>query len=185
MTESLAAEFEERCEADSDIVDHLPYLYGTVRRYPNARVLELGVRRGNSTSALLAGADLVDGHVWSADIAWPEVPEWWVLTGRWSFYHGDDLDPRISGVLPDEVDVLFLDTGHTYADTVAELRAYVPRVVPGGTVLCHDTEWTYEHGAPEDGPPFPVAAALDTYCEETGMTWTNRSGCFGLGVMVR
>src|SRR5690348_17788993 len=36
-------------------------------------------------------------------------------------------------------DVFFLDTSHEYDHTLAELRAYMPRVAPGGVALFHDT----------------------------------------------
>jgi predicted ThiF/HesA family dinucleotide-utilizing enzyme len=84
------------------------------------------------------------------------------------------------------VDLLFIDTSHYYEHTLQELRTYVPRVRPGGTVLMHDTELTREQitayeGRALDGPGIPVAQALDDYCAETGLTWTNTAGCFGLG----
>jgi cephalosporin hydroxylase len=181
----LALEFQQRQSRWSDIQDHLPTLYETVLRYPSARVLELGTRDGVSTAAFLAAAEQVDGHVWSVDIVPPGVPPWWAETGRWMLTVGDDVDPAVAAAQPAEVDVLFIDTSHTFDQTVAELRLYVPRVVAGGTVLLHDTEL--------DGPdrgyilpggtdvPFPVARALDAFCAESGLAWTNRSGCYGLG----
>lgn len=174
-------EYLRRCGEGSDIVDHLPTLFDTVCRYPGARVVELGVRSGNSTAALLAAADEVDGHVWSVDIEWPHVPEWWTGNGRWTLVVGDDL--TVAHSMPDEIDVLMIDTSHYYGHTLDELRAYVPRVVPGGTVLCHDTELASPYGAPWDDPPFPVARALDDYCAESGLSWRNITGCNGLGVL--
>jgi len=55
---------------------------------------------------------------------------------------------------------------------------------PGGVVLCHDVELTIgqmiaygEPGAANDadGPERPVAAALDVYCKETGLSWTRQA----------
>lgn len=179
----LRAEYEARAHTPSDIVEHLPKLHAAVERYTRPRVLELGVRSGNSTSAFLAAAGLVHGHVWSVDVTEPAVPEWWRDTGRWTLTVGNDLDPQVLAAQPGAVDVLFIDTSHTYEDTMAELAAYVPRVRPGGTVLCHDTELERPEQAPADGPPFPVARALDAYCEQVGLTWVNRTGCYGLGVI--
>jgi hypothetical protein len=28
-----------------------------------------------------------------------------------------------------------------------------------------------------------VSAAIEAWCAETGRTWTNRTGCYGLGVI--
>lgn len=178
----LADEYTRRCQEDSDIVDHLPFLYDTVCRYPEAVVLEFGVRTGNSTAAFLAAAEAVEGHVWSVDVAKPHIPGWWAETGRWTLKVGNDTSQEIADAVPAEVDVLFIDTSHAYEHTLQELELYVPRVKPGGVVLCHDTELKEPEGCPTD-PAFPVAKALDDYCEQTGMTWNNRSGCYGLGVL--
>jgi cephalosporin hydroxylase len=140
-----------------------------------------------STAAFLAGAEKVDGHVWSVDIAPPGVPPWWAETGRWTLTVGDDIDPAVADAQPVEVDVLFIDTSHTFDQTLAELRLYVPRVRAGGRVLLHDTEL--------DGPDrgyirpggtdvqFPVARALDAFCQEAGLSWQNTPGSYGLGTI--
>lgn len=104
----------------------------------------------------------------------------WADTGLWDFLQADDLSGQALRFVPDRLDVLFIDTNHRYEHTLAELRAYVPRVRPGGVVLAHDVELTIwqmigygEPGAAEDasGPEYPVAAALDVYCEQAGLKW--------------
>jgi hypothetical protein len=85
-----------------------------------------------------------------------------------------------------------MDTSHTYAQQLAELRAYVPRVRPGGTVLVHDTQcvprdnFASDSFIPTPAPEGPVKDALDAYCGETGLTWVNRDsgpGLYGMGVI--
>lgn len=157
----------------TDIQDQLPILYERACRYQVPRILEFGVRTGESTAAFCAAAARRGGHVWSYDIAAPQVPAWWWDTGIWSFFRQSSLDAAAG---PGDVDVLFLDTGHTYEDTVRELRRWVPAVAPGGRVLCHDTLL--------DTPgfePFAVADALRDYCAETHRTWIELGGRFGLG----
>src|SRR5579863_2284361 len=90
----------------------------------------------------------------------------------------DDLDPNPD--LPAKVDVLFLDTSHTYAHTLVELARFVPMVAPGGVVLVHDTALETPGDAPGE-PPYPVAKALDEYCAKTGLTWKEHGGIYGLG----
>lgn len=178
----LQAEYQARAAAWSDIQQHLPTLYEYTLDYPAAKVIELGVRWATSTAAFLAAAEQVDGHVWSVDIRQPAFPPWWKDTGRWSLLVGDDINPSIAAELPAEVDVLFIDTSHAFDHTLAELSLYVPRVRPGGVVLCHDTELeTPEMVGPQ--PPFPVAKALDEYCASSGLSWTNNPGCSGLGII--
>jgi Methyltransferase domain len=128
--------------------------------------------------------------VWSVDVGPVTVPGWWHETGMWSFLPADDLSEQALQWVPAELDVLFIDTNHLYDHTLAELRAYVPRVRPGGTVLCHDTELTRDAGPrtagcqgpggvmgegwvalAAAGPEYPVAAALDAYCAEAGLAW--------------
>jgi hypothetical protein len=154
----------------TDIQAHLPYMHSVAARYPRVRVLELGVRTGESTRAFLAAAEETGGHVWSCDIEQPQVPvDDWLASGLWSLTVCDDMT---LGPIAN-VSVLFIDTGHEYGATIAELYRFVPMVAPGGLVLLHDTEWRE--------PDFPVARALDTYCAETGRTWRNHTGSYGLG----
>jgi predicted O-methyltransferase YrrM len=179
---ALEAEYESRRSVWSDIGGHLEFLHDRAAAVPGARVLELGVRWGTSTAALLYGVERVGGHLWSVDLQAPTVPSWWPLTGRWTLTVGDDLDPAVLAAQPDGVDLLLLDTSHDYQHTLAELRAYVPKVKPGGLVCCHDTELE----APdlvEPQPPYPVARALDTYCAEAGLAWVNRPHSYGMGVI--
>jgi hypothetical protein len=180
----LESEYGTRLERWSDIVEQMPLLRGAARRYDRPVIAELGTRWGESTSALLAGASASGGHVHSVDQGPIDVPAWWVKTGRWDFLYADDLSDKAQDFIPAELDVLFIDTSHRYAHTLDELRTYGPRVRPGGMILMHDVELTIgqmlaygEPGAGEDatGPEYPVAAALDVYCRDTGLSWTRQS----------
>ncbi len=172
-----------------DIQGHLPFLYQAVADRAGAVVIELGVRYGESTRALLAAAARCGGQVWSCDLHIPEVPGITWNDERWHFVPGDDLGQRALEHLPQQCDVLFLDAhcDHWTAAEVrehllAELRAYAPRVRPGGIIMAHDTQWqppATDLGAPGGG----VALALDDWCAETGLSWQNRPGHYGLGVI--
>jgi predicted O-methyltransferase YrrM len=180
--------------APNDIKDEMPYLIGTASGYSGVRVLELGVRTGRSTSAFLAAAARVGGHVWSVDIDEPDVPHRWAQSGYWTFRQADDMDitPETEG-WPASFHVLFIDTSHQRLHTLAELRKFVPYVAPGGVVLCHDTKL----------PGREVALALDDFCREYSelaralpaapgrpatpgpVKWMERGGWCGLGVIER
>jgi predicted O-methyltransferase YrrM len=183
----LQSYYAEQLASWSDIREQMPLLYEAAAGYEHAAVAELGTRTGLSTSALLAGASLRGGHVWSVDCGPVTVPDWWASTGTWSFLAADDLSGEALAWVPAQLDVLFIDTSHLYDHTLAELRAYAPRVRPGGIVMCHDTElrrdaavmrrfdrdeWWLDEAA--GGPEFPVAAALDTYCAEAGLQWVRQ-----------
>ena len=197
VTSTLLDAYRDRASKWSDIREYLPFLHDTAKSYENVRVLELGSRKGNSTLAFLAAAEEVDGHVWSGDITDvsrdPQGMLPWAQCPRWTFVCGDDMDPKIREWFPPQVDVFFLDTSHEYEHTLAELRAYMPRVAPGGVALFHDTNlygWTgglpagiWAGGTPA-GENYPeVRQALDEYCAETGLSWENLPGTYGLGVI--
>ena len=133
--------FEATCDATSDIQGHLPRLRDIVIELGAQVVVELGVRSGRSTVALLAGVEQTGGRVWSCDVdamslEW--VPDEVRSHRQWAFVGSDDLAAVESAPRP--VDVLFVDTSHEYEHTLAELRAYGPLVRPGGAVVLHDTD---------------------------------------------
>jgi predicted O-methyltransferase YrrM len=184
---TLRAAYLDRLSRWSDIQEYMPFLHEQARSRPRCRVLELGARRANSTLAFLAGAAESGGHVWSCDIEdvrrYPDGIGPFGRSPRWTFVHGDDLDPDVQGNLPAEVDVLFIDTSHEYAATVGECRAFFPRVAPGGIALFHDTKLMGWPGYEWDGDFPPVWQALDDYCAEAGLTWENLAGKYGMGVI--
>lgn len=177
----------DRCSRWSDIQEYLPFLYETARSYDQVRVLELGSRKGNSTLAFLAAAEETGGHVWSGDIddvrLFPDGIGPFARHPRWTFVRGDDMDVTVQSLLPARCDVLFIDTSHEYEHTLAELRAYMPRVAEGGVALFHDTNVMGWPGYQWDGDVAPVAAALDEYCAEAGLSWVNLPGTYGLGII--
>jgi predicted O-methyltransferase YrrM len=186
---TLRDAYLDRLSRWSDIQEYLPFLYEQARSRPGCRVLELGARRGNSTLAFLAGAAESGGHVWSCDVEnvlrYPDGIGPWRDAPHWTFVCGDDMHPAVRAALPAEADVFFLDTSHEYEHTLAELRAYMPRLAPGGVALFHDTNiigwpgYSWDRGIP------PVQAALNDWCAETGTTWENLPGDYGLGVIRR
>ena len=189
----LEDEYQARMGFWSDILEQMPLIRDAARSYREPVIAELGTRTGQSTSALLAGAGVTRGCVYSVDLdfgdrgggprGYERAPAWWLETGRWAFCATNDLSPEAASFIPDELDILFIDTSHRYQHTLDELNLYAPRVKPGGLILMHDVELTIaqmvaygEPGATEDagGPQFPVAEALNVYCAEHNLTWTRQ-----------
>lgn len=178
---SLLQECFRRSQSGSDIHAHLPRLFDLASR-PHVKVIELGVRRGDSTVAFLAAAQEQGGEVWSVDIADPRVPAEWRDLPFWYLTVGDDLE--VADQLPDNVDIVFIDTSHTYEQTKQELELYVRKVKPGGLILLHDTELRRPEASPESDPDFPVAQAVKEFVagdERLSVEWVE--GCYGLGVV--
>lgn len=170
--------YRQRAATKSDIYQHLEFLHDTVIEVDAKVVVELGVRSGNSTAAFLAAVEKTGGHLWSVDIDVPSWPAQFLQSELVTFIQGNDL--AVASDIPAEIDVLFVDTSHYYDHTLAELRLYGPRST---TILLHDTELECPHRAPRDDPPYPVKAAIEAWCAETGLAWSNRPHCYGLGVI--
>jgi len=179
---TLAGEFYERLRNWSDIQGHLHYLQEQTCTYTNPVIIELGTRTGQSTIAFLTGIEMVGGELWSVDINPPTVPDHWFDIPHWNFLQADDMSAEADNWLPNTADILFLDTSHTYNHTLAELELYVPRVKSGGICFFHDTQFA-PPGHDLGEPIGEVARALNNYCSKIGLTWENRAGFYGLGIL--
>lgn len=152
----------------SDVQGHLETLFDCAR----GNVLELGVRAGISTAALLAGVEQHGGHVWSVDR--DDCSPVWTSHPQWTFLQADSLDEARIAV-PNVLDCVFIDTEHTETRTIAELELWGPRVGPGGVILLHDTD---------DGSTYPgVRNAIAYYCITRDLTPLYMPGSYGLGVI--
>lgn len=118
-------------DADSDMRAHLERLHDAA----HGTVVELGLDRGVSTSALLAGVEKQGGTVTSIDInggctgiaLFNGHPQWRFVLGR-----------SLNVDMPDEIDVLLIDSSHEYSDTLHELRKWGSRVKRDGVMFLHD-----------------------------------------------
>lgn len=55
---------------------------------------------------------------------------------------GDSLDPRIIAQLPDQADVIFIDSSHNYHHTRREIEAYALKLSDRGCLVLHDAiQW--------------------------------------------
>lgn len=182
----------------NDIQDHMQFMHDSVLRYFRPVVIECGVRTGNSTSALLSAVEEADGELWSCDInpagthpgGYVGVPAEWTNSPRWRFMQGDSVSAEVLSWMPEHADVVFIDTSHSFAQTLAELHAYVPRVTPGGVALLHDTQLAgnsqIQYFEPLPEVSGEVADALNEYERLTGTHWENRQsgpGWYGMGVI--
>jgi predicted O-methyltransferase YrrM len=192
---NLADRYQWLCQTPSDIVEHLPTLVSTVNELQATKVIELGVRYGLSTVAWLYALEN-RGQLWAVDCSFPtedpNLPEQVRLLDPqgelgvrpyWMFMLGDVHAQMVADALPNEVDIVFIDTNHVYEETMLELAMYLPKVRTGGRILLHDTAIETTGNAVTPQPPFPVLTAIREFCEAYGLKFTNQTNCNGLGTI--
>ena len=122
----------------TDINEHLMTIYLLTERFSLTSILELGVRTGESTISLLSAAKEIGGTVTSIDIVDCPTAKSRVkslgFSKWWSFIEANDLQVEWN----QPIDHLFIDTSHTYEQTLKELQKYEPLVNPGGFITLHD-----------------------------------------------
>ena len=141
---NLQQKYEELCGVPSDIFKHLP----TLKKYSeeSTTIVELGVRYGDSTIALLAGNP---GKMTSYDIA--ELFDWkkWKEIAKeegtdFNFIKADVLDIDI-----ESCDLLFIDTLHNYDQLKKELLHHGNKAQK--YIIFHDTTSFEWYGESYDG----------------------------------
>ncbi len=130
----------------SDISDHLGVLFYFATIAAPRLIVELGTRGGESTRALLAAASETNSILLSIDIedcSQIDIP----VRDRWHFVRSDDVEFGVAAFrswcdtrsIAPEVDVLFIDTSHTYEHTKAEIGVWSNHLSENGIIIFHDT----------------------------------------------
>ena len=143
LEEVYTEEIRQRSLKKTDLCDHLlTIFYETIQVKPNL-IVELGVRAGESTWVLERAARLSGAALLSLDLRptsfCSEYPGWFFVQADdlafakafipWAKAHG----------LPAEIDVLFVDTSHSYRHTLAEINSYFPYLKKNSKAIFHDT----------------------------------------------
>ena len=165
----------------SDIQAHLVRLYDfTVQISVKEKVVvELGVRWGTSTVALLAAVNDSGGHLYSVDINdCPGVRKLYGAESNWTFIKGDDMEVVKGWSNP--IDHLFIDTSHKFDHTIKELKEWGKWVKSGGIITLHDL-----YGL--DGEKSEVWEAIEQHMKENPEKYDFKvfEGSYGLGLLRR
>lgn len=192
----LAQRYRSLCVEPSDINEHLPTFVQAAEELNAQTVIELGTRYGVSTIAWLYGLEKTGGHLWAVDCSFPVPapgsdvnlldPQGPLGVVPWfTFMLGYDTFPEVLDALPKKnVDIIFLDTNHVYAETLEELALYYPRVRKGGRMYLHDTDLVFTGNAPPTPQPdYPVLTAMKEFCAEHNLEWENNPNNSGLGTI--
>ena len=130
-------------------IRQLAYVFGTARRLPAKRAIEVGRWRGGSTIAIAAGMG-PGGKLWSIDVGEKEArlfggdrTSFDGQTQRFVDRFGLDVellvgDSRTLEVDTGEVDLVLIDGDHTYEGVRNDFERFGRRVRVGGAVLLDD-----------------------------------------------
>jgi len=137
------------------------------------RILELGVRTGNTTLPFLCAAQELGGMVHSVDLDATtfRCPE--DLRVYWKFFQSDAirwLEER--GREGAQYDLVYIDDWHSYPHVRRELELIEPMITPSTVILLHDLMYSAAHpdyrSDPdcrdpqwEGGGPYRAVAELD------------------------
>ena len=159
-------------------------LFSEVMRHRARRVIELGTGSGESTEAFLLALELTRGHLWTVDIRPRDevVGRLGKRYGkRFTFHQGDSLD-FVATWTKGKADIIFIDTSHTYEQTLRELELFAPLLKEDGTIYLHDALSHITYSDPQYG----VMKAIETYREQNpGWTFKVFYTPYGLGEMKR
>jgi predicted O-methyltransferase YrrM len=164
--------------AQGDMKDFLPLL----RSLAKGQILEIGVRDGASTSALLLGLEQKGGHLTSVDIndcsgLWTH-PQWRIICQ----------DSRACVFDEHSFDLALIDGDHSPQGFTADLNNAMRWVRPGGLVLCHDIAPLPNHTREAAGGDWPseyVGEYFWKYTSEHKLRSFIYPGTWGLGVIVK
>ena len=157
MVERMFRHKDAGAKAGGRMAHHLCLLHVLATQSPGP-IVECGVSRGYSTMALLSGAVVKRTNMFSYDIdprceRWarerigPEGMKHLELVGGWTFKVAKSWEAAASW--PDEsIGLVFIDTSHMRDDTVRELDAFLPKLMPSGILCGHDY---YVHDEPGYG----------------------------------
>jgi predicted O-methyltransferase YrrM len=167
-----------------DMFGYLPYL----RSFAKGRVLEIGVRDGISTAALLVGLEEHGGHLYSIDIV---DASYLYNHPLWTFVAANSRDVAfvLRAIKPEPLDVLLIDGDHSREGFVSDLLGYSSYVRDCGLIICHDIDTSHGRTREKTGDPgAPTEAIREEYfkfVQERNLSHTELLGGWaGMGVIV-
>lgn len=137
------------------------------------RILELGVRNGNTTLPFLCAAQELGGMVHSVDLDATTFQCPSDLRVYWQFFQSDAiawLEGRVKEGA--QYDLIYIDDWHSYPHVRRELELIEPMITPSTVILLHDLMYSGAHpnyrSDPEckdpqweAGGPYRAVAELD------------------------
>ncbi|MAH99344.1 MAG: hypothetical protein CMA12_08450 [Euryarchaeota archaeon] len=103
------------------------------------KILEFGVRHGVSTKMFLDVCEKKDGHLYSVDV---DDYSNKFISDKWTFIHSrDDNFKIIEKIIPNKVDIIFLDSFHNASHVEKIFYHYYPILKNQGIFVIDDISW--------------------------------------------
>ncbi|MBO0887664.1 class I SAM-dependent methyltransferase [Candidatus Bathyarchaeota archaeon] len=169
--------YERGCR-EGDMKDFLP----TLRSLAKGNVLEIGVRDGASTSALLLGLEENGGHLTSVDIT--DCGNLWSHP-QWTFVQADSKEKSFND---NHLDMAFIDGDHTAEGFRTDLENCLRWVKPGGIILVHDISPIPNYTQEARGGDWPsqyVGEEFFRAVKEKKLRYLIYPGQWGMGMIVK
>ncbi|MFB6212575.1 MAG: class I SAM-dependent methyltransferase [Candidatus Magasanikbacteria bacterium] len=128
---------------DTDISDHLTFMFEESLRNNPSTIVELGVRGGVSSAVFrrvseICGSDLISVDLQDCSDAL-DYEDWYFIQRDDLEFAGEFKEWSQENGLKDEVDILFIDTSHEHEHTKEEIESWFPHLASNGIVFFHDT----------------------------------------------
>jgi predicted O-methyltransferase YrrM len=160
-------------DGNGDSDQHVLTLYSIALGSKAKKILELGVRNGDSTRPLLAATIKNGGHLTSVDINETKFNPGYSFDKYWTFVKQDALEFLKAQNPSEPYDLIFLDDWHSYEHVKKELNEIDRLVSPKTVILIHDlmygntcphyhSDLTQKDGQWANGGPYRAVAELSS-----------------------
>jgi len=146
--------FHDKDTGHGSIKAHLLILYSIVIGYKPGVIVEIGMKHGDSTKALLLAAKEVSAPVHSIDcgvysidcIDYPGTIKEIESLGlsKWHFFI-KGYSEIVGRKWEHPIDILLIDAGHHYEEHKLGFDVWYPKVKSGGIILIHDIDSDKPH----------------------------------------
>ena len=117
------------------------FLYNDLLLYKKPKILEFGVRHGASTALFLDVCNKNDGILYSVDV---NDYSYQFKSNKWKFLQSKDDDyAKVEKNIPQEFDIIFLDTIHKAGHVSKIFFHYYKKLKVGGMFIIDDISWLY------------------------------------------
>ncbi len=139
-------EVQKRATTRTDINDHLETLFVESIEIRPELIVELGVRGGESTFVFERVARLFESPLVSVDVEdcsnASNYEHWYFVQQDDVTFAGEFQNWCKEHELPDQIDILFIDTNHKYEHSRNEFEKWFPHLSKHAKVFLHDTNLT-------------------------------------------